>query len=320
MLKLSRRGVLPVLAGLSGLPRVCVRFGHGARTQRRKSSNRNPRRRAGDSISRGFHLGGIDLELSDRGRGRRRRARQEHLGRVLAYAGHGEERRHRRYRLRSLSPLGRGCGMAGARRLQRLSLLDSMAAHSAGRRRRDRAARARFLRPPGRRADHARRHALAVPLSLGFAAGIAGSGRLAQARHRRQIRRLCAHRGAAAGRPRQALGDVQRGQHPRAVRLRHGRSCAGAQGPGEYDPRQPSSEIWRRAARFSRCAPSAPICGSARCSTSRRCGRPSDSEADHRAVERFDAFWNGAFLDPLFKGSYPEAVAAEFEPRSPTAI
>jgi beta-glucosidase len=43
--------------------------------------------------------------------------------------------------------------------------------------------------------------------------------------------------------------------------------------------------------------------------------RPSsDSEADQRAAERFDAFWNGAFLDPLFKGAYPEAVAAEFEP------
>jgi beta-glucosidase len=41
--------------------------------------------------------------------------------------------------------------------------------------------------------------------------------------------------------------------------------------------------------------------------------RPSsDSGADRRATERFDAFWNGAFLDPLFKGSYPALVAAEF--------
>jgi beta-glucosidase len=37
----------------------------------------------------------------------------------------------------------------------------------------------------------------------------------------------------------------------------------------------------------------------------------SDRKADHRAAERFDAFWNGAFLDPLFKGAYPAAVAAE---------
>ena len=36
--------------------------------------------------------------------------------------------------------------------------------------RRDRTARARFLRSAGRRADRARHHAVAVPLSLGFAA------------------------------------------------------------------------------------------------------------------------------------------------------
>ena len=43
--------------------------------------------------------------------------------------------------------------------------------------------------------------------------------------------------------------------------------------------------------------------------------RPSsDRKEDHRAAERFDAFWNGAFLDPLFKGSYPAAIAAEMAP------
>jgi len=43
--------------------------------------------------------------------------------------------------------------------------------------------------------------------------------------------------------------------------------------------------------------------------------RPSaDRDEDRRAAERFDAFWNGAFLDPLFKGCYPAAVAADFAP------
>ena len=43
--------------------------------------------------------------------------------------------------------------------------------------------------------------------------------------------------------------------------------------------------------------------------------RPSsDRKEDHRAAERFDAFWNGAFLDPLFKGSYPAAIAAQMAP------
>ena len=43
--------------------------------------------------------------------------------------------------------------------------------------------------------------------------------------------------------------------------------------------------------------------------------RPSPGhEADKTAVARFDAFWNGAFLDPLFKGNYPAAIAEEMAP------
>ena len=43
--------------------------------------------------------------------------------------------------------------------------------------------------------------------------------------------------------------------------------------------------------------------------------RPSsDRDEDRRAAERFDAFWNGAVLDPLFKGVYPAAIAADFAP------
>jgi beta-glucosidase len=43
--------------------------------------------------------------------------------------------------------------------------------------------------------------------------------------------------------------------------------------------------------------------------------RPSsDSAEDRWAVERFDAMWNGACLNPLMKGVYPGPVAAEFAP------
>jgi len=43
--------------------------------------------------------------------------------------------------------------------------------------------------------------------------------------------------------------------------------------------------------------------------------RPSsDRDEDRRAAVRFDAFWNGVTLDPLFKGSYPAAAAADFAP------
>jgi beta-glucosidase len=40
----------------------------------------------------------------------------------------------------------------------------------------------------------------------------------------------------------------------------------------------------------------------------------SEATPDRRAAERFDAFWNGAFLDPLLTGSYPAAIADEFAP------
>ncbi len=40
----------------------------------------------------------------------------------------------------------------------------------------------------------------------------------------------------------------------------------------------------------------------------------SESEADRRAAQRYDAFWNGVFLDPLFKGAYPPAFADALAP------
>jgi beta-glucosidase len=43
--------------------------------------------------------------------------------------------------------------------------------------------------------------------------------------------------------------------------------------------------------------------------------RPSsDGDADRAATARFDAFWNGAFLDPLFNRFYPPVIAEHFAP------
>ncbi len=43
--------------------------------------------------------------------------------------------------------------------------------------------------------------------------------------------------------------------------------------------------------------------------------RPSsDKDEDRRAVERFDALWNRACLDPLVKGAYPAAAEQDFAP------
>ena len=164
---------------------------------------------AGDLISGRLRLGRVDLVLSDRRRGRRRRPPPKHLGCVQPYARQGEARRHRRCGLRPLSPLAGGSRPTGPRRVQRLPVFYRLAAHPACRQRRGRTARSRFLRPPGGRFSRARRHAVALPLSLGSAAAVARFRRLAQSRYRRQVRRLRAHRGAAALRSRQALGDVQ---------------------------------------------------------------------------------------------------------------
>ena len=40
----------------------------------------------------------------------------------------------------------------------------------------------------------------------------------------------------------------------------------------------------------------------------------TDRDIDRAAADRFDAVWNRANLDPLFKGHYPEVLAASFDP------
>src|SRR5262249_59328477 len=96
---------------------------------------------------------------------------QKHLGCLLTYARAREERRYGRHRLRSLPPLARRHRSARTRQFFRLSVFDRVVAHSAGGRRRGGAARPRLLRAPGRRAHRERRRAVALPLSLGPAAG-----------------------------------------------------------------------------------------------------------------------------------------------------
>src|SRR5207247_546032 len=134
-------------------------------------------------------MGRVDLELSDRRLGRRRRTRQKHLGCLLAHARTREERRYGRHRLRPLPPLARRYRSARTRQFFRLSVFDRVVAHSAVGRRRGGAARARLLRASGRWAHRERGRAVALPLPLGPAAGAAGEGRLAQSRYFRNVRR-----------------------------------------------------------------------------------------------------------------------------------
>ncbi len=43
----------------------------------------------------------------------------------------------------------------------------------------------------------------------------------------------------------------------------------------------------------------------------------SQSEADHKATQRYDAIMNRLFAQPVFSGTYPQPVLAEFEPHLP---
>ena len=137
------------------------------------------------------------------------------------------------------------------------------------------------------------------------------AGRLAQARHRGEVRRLRARRGAAPRRPREALGDVQRAQRARAVRLRHRRPCAGLTGCRICWPRS-ITRIWRRA-RVRRCAPSAR--SASRHRRQSQPVRPSSDEAeDRRAAERFDAFGTARFSIRCSRAPIRRAVAGDIAP------
>jgi len=140
---------------------------------------------------------------------------------------------------------------ARTRQFFRLSVFDRVVAHSAVGRRRGRATRPRLLRTSGRWAHRERRHAVAVPLPLGPAAGAAGEGRLAQSRYVRSVRRLRARGGWAARRPREALGDLQRAQCPRVVRTRARRPRPRPEGFAQHAGRHPPPEPGARPRRSS---------------------------------------------------------------------
>ena len=88
------------------------RRGNSARNRARISAGAS----AGCCIAARFHLGRIDLELSDRGRDARGRPRAQRLGHLWP-EGPDRQSRHRRRRLRPLPPLsGRHRADAAARR------------------------------------------------------------------------------------------------------------------------------------------------------------------------------------------------------------
>ncbi len=186
-----------------------------------------------------FRLGLVDLELPDRGGGARRRPRPEHLGHALPDQGQGRQRRHRRRRLRPLSPLQGRRGADEVARAPGLPVFGGLAAGAAARAGRRQRARPRFLRPADRRGAGGGHRALALPLSLGPAAGARRPRRLDQPGQRGLVRRLQCARLPALRRPGQEMGDLQRVRRLHDVRLRHRLGRAGRRrqsGASQGDP------------------------------------------------------------------------------------
>ena len=224
-------------------------------------------------------LGGGDVRLPDRGRGRCRRARPQHLGPFLREAGQRAQRRERRAGLRLLPPLPGGHRARARARRQRAPALDLVAARPAGGSRAREQRRARLLRPRRRRAARQRDRAARDALSLGSAGRARGRRRLARARHRRGLRRVRADRRRAPGRPGPALDHAQRAVGDRLARLRLRRPCARTDLRGRRGRRRPPRPAGPRSrhrgspTRVGHCA-------------HRRLGRPRDRAGRDRVPRR----------------------------------
>ena len=163
----------------------------------------------------------------------------------------------------------------------------------------------RLLRSPDRRAARQRHRALAVPVSLGSAAGVGRSRRMAEPRHRRLVRRLHRPGGAPLWRPGPALRHVQRTQCVHAVRLRHGLECPRHRQPAEFPAGGPpcESRAWRRGPR--------PQGGGAGGSSRRHLQSAALSADQRRAAGRGGSRSPGRLLEPALCGpANPRRISA----------
>ena len=135
-------------------------------------------------------LGRLDLGVSNRGGGPRRRPRPLDLGHLQPHAGQGAPRRHRRHRQRLVSPHGGGSGAADRARRWRLPVLGGVVPGPAHRARTVQSARTRLLPGIGRRAAWPGHRPGSHCVPLGPAAGARGRGRLGQPRYGVSVRRV----------------------------------------------------------------------------------------------------------------------------------
>ena len=147
-----------------------------------------------------------------------------------------------------------------------------------------------------------------LPLSLGFATGLAGSRRLGEPADRRLVRRLRAAHGETARRPRRALGHAQRGSVVAVI----------GNGYGEHAPGFKSRDKMFAAVHHQNVAQGRGLSTLRALAGNRfKLGtvlslqpvRPAENaEANRQAAEMWDALWNRSFLNPLLQGRYPTLI------------
>ena len=204
--------------------------------------------------------------------------------------------------------------MSRARR-QRLPLLDRVAAPLPDRPGAARAARPRPLRPPHRRAARARDRAGRDALPLGAPAGARGRGRLAEPRHGRALRRVRSDLLRGLRRPGPLLADDQRAVDHRPARLPARPPRARLQGrrPRRGDRLPPPAPRARPAPSQEFRARRAATAASALAPNLSPHYPASDDPADARRRRASDGYVNRWFLDPVFRGSYPDDMRRRYE-------
>ena len=172
------------IAGWSALGMSMLSTGSSLAQSGQENGAQN--RRAASELSERFFVGHGYISLSDRGGRQRRRPRPVDLGPFRPNARHDLRSQQRRHRDRPFSPVqGRHSVDEGAGS-QGLSILDRMAACLPGRSRFAKSKGPRFLQPAAGRIVGERHRAIRNPVSLGPAAGAAGSPRQAGPRARPQ--------------------------------------------------------------------------------------------------------------------------------------
>ena len=268
----------------------------------------SPRMTDSHRFPRVVFVGRIDVGVSDRRQPSRRRRGPEHLAALRAQPGAHDQRRHWRRRVRPLSPLARRRDADGGARACRPTASASVGAASSLR------ARARvneggldfYERPRGRAAEANDIRPNATLFHWDLPAALDDRGGWLNRDVAEWFGDYAGGDVREARRPRADVGDAQRavGRDRRRLPARRARAGPSQSVRGADREPQPAARARARRAGLSRGRRARDRSGSSSTS-SRRIRRPT-ARPTSEAARRGDAYMNRQYLDPVFKGRYPE--------------